>query len=97
MLNYQTMLITLELKSEVELTATEQVKEKGLPLAEYVESVVKEVILKRQEIQRLSEKPFDEILKPLRDEVEASKIHDEELDNLFHQARRGASEARRSK
>ena len=91
------MVVTLELEPEVELTATEQAKEKGLPLAEYVKSVVKEAILKRQKIQRLSEKPFDEILKPFRDEVEASKINDDELNDLFRQARRNASEARQSK
>lgn len=90
------MTVTLELEPEVEMTAAEQAKEKGLPLAEYVESVIKETVFKRRRIQRLSEKPFDEILKPFRDEVEASEINDDELDNLFRQARREASEARRS-
>jgi len=90
------MTVTLELEPEVELTAIEQAKEQGLPLAEYVESVVREAIFKRQRIQQLSEKPFDEILKPFRDEVEASGINDDELDDLFRKARRAASEARRS-
>ncbi|MCP9493530.1 MAG: hypothetical protein MSG64_03640 [Pyrinomonadaceae bacterium MAG19_C2-C3] len=90
------MTVTLELEPEVELTAIEQAKEQGLPLTEYVESVVKDAILKRQRIQQLSEKPFDEILKPFRDEVEASGINDDELDSLFRKARRAASEARRS-
>lgn len=66
-----------------------------MPLDEYVKSVVKEAILKRQRIQQLSENPFDEILKPFRDEVESSGISDDELDNLFQQARREASQARR--
>ena len=81
------MTVTLELEPEVEMTASEQAKEKGLPLAEYVESVVKETVFKRRRIQRLSEKSFDEILKPFRNEVEASGINDE-LDSLFRQARR---------
>ena len=97
MLELPIMTVTLELEPEVELTAAEQAKEKGLPLVEYVESVVKEAVFKRQRIQRLSEKSFDEILKPFRDEVEASGIDDDELDSLFRQARREASEARRNK
>lgn len=91
------MTVTLELEPEVEMTAAEQAKERGLPLAEYVESVVKETVFKRQKIERLSEKSFDEILKPFRDEVEAGGINDDELDSLFRQARREASEARRNK
>ena len=91
------MTVTLELEPEVELTATEQAEAEGLPLAKYVESVVKEAIFKRQRVERLSEKSFDEILKPFRDEVEASGMSDDELDGLFRQARREASQARRDK
>lgn len=97
MLELPIMTVTLELEPEVELTATEQAQEEGLPLAEYVESVVKDAILKRQRVRRLSEKSFDEILKPFRNEVEASGITDDELDNLFRQARREASKARQIK
>lgn len=91
------MTVILELEPEVEQTAIEQAEAEGLPLTKYVESVVKEAIFKRQRVQRLSEKPFDEILKPFRNEVEASGISDDELDNLFRQARREASQARPSK
>ncbi len=91
------MTVTLELEPEVELTATEQAAEEGLPLAEYVESVVKEAILKRRRVRQLSEKSFDEILKPFRDEVEASSITDDELDDLFREARREVAKARRNK
>lgn len=87
------MTVILELEPEVELTAIEQAEAEGLPLAKYVESVIREAILKRQRVQRLSEKPFDEILKPFRDEVEASEISDDELDNLFRQARREVSQS----
>ena len=89
------MTVTLELEPEVELTATKQAKAEGLPLAKYVESVVRETVFKRQRVERLSEKSFDEILKPFRNEVEASGMSDDELDNLFRQARREASNARR--
>lgn len=91
------MTVTLELEPEVEITASEQAREKGLPLAEYVESVVKETVLKRQRVQKLSEKSFDEILKPFRDEVEASGMSDDELDELFTQARREVLKEKRGK
>jgi hypothetical protein len=91
------MTVTLELEPEVELTASEQARAEGLPLAKYVELVVRDAIFKRQRAERLAKKPFDEILKPFRDEVEASGIGDDELDNLFQQARHEASKARRSK
>ncbi len=91
------MNVILELEPEVEMTATEQAKAEGLPLAKYVESVVKEAILKRKSVQQLSEKPFDEILKPFRDEVTSSGMSDDELDDLFQKARHEASQARRNK
>jgi truncated hemoglobin YjbI len=91
------MIVTLQLEPEAEMTVTEQAKEEGLPLNEYVKSVVKEAVFKRQRIQHLSEKSFDEILKSFRDEVETSGISDDELDDLFQQARREASQARRGK
>ncbi len=90
------MTVTLELEPEVELTATEQAEAEGLPLAKYVESVVREAVFKRRRVERLSERSFDEILKPFRDEVEASGMNDDELNNLFRKARREASQTRRS-
>lgn len=91
------MTVTLELEPDVEETATEQANAKGLPLVKYVESVVKEAVFKRQRVEKLSEKPFDEILKPFRDEVEAIGIGEDELNRLFRDARTEASQARRSK
>ncbi len=91
------MTVTLELEPEVELTAAEQARAEGLPLVKYVESVVKEAVFKRRKIQQLSEKSFDEILKPFRDEVEESGMSDKDLDELFRKARREASKDRLDK
>jgi hypothetical protein len=91
------MTVTLELEPEVELTASEQAKAEGLSLTIYVESVVKEAVLKRRKVQQLSEKSFDEILKPFRDEVEASEISDDELNRLFRYARSESSKKRHIK
>ena len=97
MLESAIMTVTLELEPEVEQTAIEQAQAEGLPLTKYVEFVVREAIFKRQKVRQLAEKSFDEILQPFRDEVEASGINDDELDDLFRQARREASQARRDK
>lgn len=40
------MTVTLELEPKDETTASEHAREKSLPLAEYVELVVKETVLK---------------------------------------------------
>lgn len=95
MLKSAIMTVTLELEPEVEMTASEQAEEEGLLLAEYVEAVVKEAVFKRRAVKNLAEKPFDEILKPFRDEVEASGMSDDELDDLFDNARRSASAERK--
>ncbi len=97
MLELQIMTVTLELEPDVELTAAEQAEAEGLPLAKYIESVVREAIFKRRRVEQLSQKSFDEILKPFRDEVESSGMSDDELDGLFRQARREASNARQNK
>ena len=91
------MVVMLELEPEVELTAMEQANAEGLPLAKYVESVVRESVFKRRRVEKLAEKSFDEILKPVRDEVETSGINDKELDYLFQKARRNSLNARREK
>jgi hypothetical protein len=88
------MTVTLELEPDVELTATKQAEAEGLSLAKYVELILREAVFKRQRVEQLSEKPFDEMLKPFRDEVEASGMSDDELTDLFRQARREASQVR---
>lgn len=55
------MTVILEPETDVEMTAAEQAEAEGLPLARYVETVVREAVFKRRTVERLSEKPFDEI------------------------------------
>ena len=91
------MTVLLELEPEVELSANDQAQEEGLPLAKYVESLVRDAVLRRQRVRRMSEKPFDEILRPFRKEVEACGITDDELDKLFRRGRSEAAKVRRNK
>ena len=77
------MSVTLELGSELERTAAEQAAAAGMPLREYVESVVRDAVLRRRRVERLSLKSFDEILEPLRNEVESRGTTDSELNTFF--------------
>jgi hypothetical protein len=77
------MSITITIPAELEPLILRQVKETGKP----IEEVTVELIA-----QGLQPRPpaltFDAILAPFRKEVAESGITDEELDNLFMQARR---------
>lgn len=59
----------------------EKAEEMGVTPEEYARRLVEDGLFAR-------ERTFDEILAPFRREVEESGITDEELDNLFMQARR---------
>lgn len=89
------MTITINLPSEVEESVKSQAAENGLPLENYVESLVEEGTRRRDRIATLAEKSFDEILEPFRRSVEASGISDEELEVLFNKARKEAARARK--
>ena len=81
------MTVLLELEPEVEKTAAEQAKEEGLPLAEYVGSVVKDAIFKRKRRKQLSNATFDEILAPVRKGFQDSGMTEDELLDFFDEVR----------
>jgi hypothetical protein len=91
------MTITIELPPDVEASVKTQAAKEGLPLEDYVTSLVQEGTQRRDRIDLLAEKPFDEILAPFRHNVEDSGMSDEELDGLFTTARKEASRARKER
>ena len=91
------MTITISLPREVEESVKSQAAKDGLPLEDYVESLVEEATRRRKKIDLLAEKSFDEILAPFRRNVEESGLSDEELDALFREARKEASRARKER
>jgi hypothetical protein len=91
------MTITIDLPPDIEASVKTQAAKEGLPLEDYVKSLVQEGTQRRDRIDLLAEKPFDEILAPFRRNVEASGMGDEELGNLFTAARREASRARKER
>ncbi len=82
------MTITISLPPEVEESVKSQAAKDGLPLEDYVESLVEEATRRRKRIDLLAGKSFDEILAPFRRNVEESGMSDEELDALFPQPER---------
>ena len=91
------MTITISLPPEVEESVKSQAAKDGVPLDDYVESLVEEAIRRRNRIDGLAERSFDEILAPFRRSVEESGISDDDLDALFREARKEASRARKER
>jgi hypothetical protein len=91
------MTITIDLPPDVEESVKTQAAKEGLPLEDYVTSLVQEGTKRRDRIDLLAEKPFDEILAPFRRNVEDIGISDEELDGLFTGARKEASRAKKER
>jgi hypothetical protein len=91
------MTITISLPPEIEESVKSQASKAGKPLADYVESLVEEGSRRRDRIDLLAEKSFDEILAPFRRNVEESGLSDEALDALFTEARKEASRARKER
>jgi hypothetical protein len=91
------MTITISLPPEVEEAVKSQANKEGKPLEDYVESLVEEGSRRRERIDLLAEKSFDEILAPFRRNVEESGLSDEALDALFNEARKEASRARKER
>ena len=91
------MTITISLSPEVEESVKSQATKEGKPLTDYIESLVAEGSKRRDGIDLLSQKSFDEILAPFRQNVEESGMSDEALDALFTGARKEASRARKER
>lgn len=86
--------ITIDLPPDVESSLKTQAAKDGMPLEDYVTSLVQEGTQRRDRIDLLAGKSFDEILAPFRRNVESSGASDEELDSLFTEARKEASRDR---
>jgi hypothetical protein len=91
------MTITINLPTEVEESVKSQAAKSGLPLEDYVKSLVEEGTKRQDRIALLAEKSFDEILSPFRHSVEDSGLSDEQLDVLFKEARKQASRAKKER
>jgi len=91
------MTLTISLPPETEASIKSQAAKEGLPLEDYVESLVKEASERRARIDLLAEKSFDEILAPFRRNIKESGLSDVELETFFRAARKQASRARKER
>jgi hypothetical protein len=87
------MIITIDLPPDVEESVRTQAAQDELPVEAYVTSLVQEGTKRRDRIDLLAEKSFDEILTPFLRNVEQSGMGNEELDDLLTDARKKASRA----
>jgi hypothetical protein len=91
------VIISIDLSPEIEASVKTQAERDGIALEDYIKSLVKEGSERRERIELLAEKSFDDILAPFRRNVTESGLTDEELDALFSVARRAASRAKRER
>ena len=87
------MTITISLPPEVEESVKSRAAKDGVPLDDYVESLVEEATRRRNRIDVMAERSSDEILAPFRRNVEESGMSDKELDGVFREARKEVSRA----
>jgi len=83
------MTVTLELEPEVESRLAEKAKSKGFDVNGYIKKLIEKDVNREQTI--------DEILAPFRKSVEESGMTDEELDNLFTEARKEVYKAKKER
>lgn len=91
------MTITIDLPPDVEESVKTQAAKDSLPVEAYITSLIQEGTKRRDRIDLLAEKSFDEILAPFRRNIEESEVGDEELDGLFTTARKEASRERKER
>jgi hypothetical protein len=98
-MGYETAVMTIKitLPPELEASVKAQAAKVGLPVEDYVTSLVEEGTKRRERIDLLSEKSFDEILAPFRRDVEESGMSCDELDDLFTEARKESCRTRKQR
>ncbi len=87
----------IEIKPEIETSAAKQAEKDGLPLSDYLSSVLKDAVVKRDEIDSLSKLTFREIFDPVRRQIKESGISEDELTELLEEAREEAWQERQIK
>lgn len=81
------MTVILELEPEIEEKIKMQALKDGLKVEVYVQSIVKEATNKRERIEKLAEKSFAEILAPIQKGFEESGMSEDEIMQMFEEAR----------
>jgi hypothetical protein len=98
-IEYETavMTITINLPPDIEASVKTQAAKEGLRIEDYITSLVQEGTQRRDKIYLSSGKSFDEILAPFRRNVEGSGMSDEEMEDLFSEARKESCRTRKER
>ncbi|HSK70131.1 MAG TPA: hypothetical protein VK892_00440 [Pyrinomonadaceae bacterium] len=81
------MTITIDLPSEVEAKIKTQASHDGVEVEDYVKTLIEEAAKRRERIEKLAEKSFDEILAPIRRGFQESGMSEDEIMEMFEEAR----------
>lgn len=81
------MTVVLELEPKIEEKIKTQASKDGLNVEAYVRSIVEETTNKRERIEKLVEKSFDEILAPVRQDFDESGMSEDELNEFIDDLR----------
>ncbi len=81
------MTITIDLPSEVETKIKTQASNNGVKVEDYVKTLIKEASDRREQIEKNSEKSFDEILAPVRKGFRESGMSEDEILEFFEEVR----------
>ena len=84
----ETTTVTINLPKEVGVVLEKRAEDSGQDFETYIKNIV--------EIQA-KKMTLDETLTPIRQAVEKSGLSDDELDNIFQQARREVSQERKKR
>lgn len=81
------MTITIDLPEEVEGRIKARALNDGLKVEVYIEQLIKEAFERRERIEKESEKSFRDILAPIHKGFEESGMSEDEILEMFEQAR----------
>ena len=81
------MTITIDLPPEVEANLKTQASHDGVKVEDYVTNLIKEASERRERVDQMAEKSFDEILAPIRKGFEESGESEEEILDFFEEVR----------
>lgn len=90
------MTVTVDLSPEIEAKIKTQAEKGGVKFEDYVKSLLEEASIRHEKLEALSEKSFDEILAPVRQGFQESGLSEDELTELFEEAREEVYQERKS-
>ena len=84
----ETTTVTINLPKEVGVVLEKRAEDSGQDFETYIKNIVE---------TQAKKMTLDETLRPIRQAVEKSGLSDDELDNIFQQARREVSQERKKR